>query len=102
MKIPDSLSDFIHIFGGNGGGRHGQWLINYFPFFPPFAFFLAPPQIWVKSPTQFPAMWIGGFLTPNRIWIFSEDTVQKLPYLKGKGSQNDRKQKLIRKDFLAF
>jgi hypothetical protein len=42
MKIPDSPSDFIHIFWGEGGGTHGQWLITSFSFFPPFAFFLAP------------------------------------------------------------
>jgi hypothetical protein len=38
-------------------------------FFPPFALFLTP-SIWIKSPTQFPAIWIGGFLKENPFGFF--------------------------------
>ncbi len=53
---------------------------SFFSFLPTFRFLSSPPpQIWAKSPTQFPAIWIGGFSTINRIRIFFEDTVRTLP-----------------------
>jgi hypothetical protein len=69
MTIPDSLSDFAHIFWGVGW-RHGHGLIE--PITP---FFILPsshhslcslPPEFRSKAKQFPEKWIGGSKQKNR------------------------------------